>query len=183
MGTGREIRVYDYVNHPYEQVRAVLSQDALTVFRSATRAAEARARSLAAQLRVDLGGLGLAYLSVEADIDITIHSIEERGPESGQPPLTQIQLEWEAVAMPHLFPLMKAELSVYPLTSTETQLDFSGVYEPPLGTLGKIVNAVIGHRIADASIHRFVSDVAAYLRHNRGQNPGSNLARSSGTSA
>jgi hypothetical protein len=66
--------------------------------------------------------------------------------------------------MPRLFPFMRAELAIYPLTSTETQLDFRGVYEPPLGALGKAVNAVIGHRIAEASVHRFVSDIAEYLR-------------------
>ena len=59
---------------------------------------------------------------------------------------------------------MKAELSVYPLTATETQLDFSGIYEPPLGAVGKALNAVAGHRIAESSVHRFISDVAAYLR-------------------
>ena len=66
--------------------------------------------------------------------------------------------------MPGLFPLMKGELSVYPLTSMETQLDFSGVYEPPFGAVGKTVNAIVGHRIAEVSVHRFVSDVAGYLR-------------------
>lgn len=66
--------------------------------------------------------------------------------------------------MPSLFPFMKAELSIYPLTATETQLDFLGVYEPPLGALGKALNAIVGHRIAEASVHRFVSDVAGYLR-------------------
>ena len=66
--------------------------------------------------------------------------------------------------MPRLFPLMKADLSIYPLTATETQLDFKGLYEPPLGLLGKAVNAMVGHRIAEVSVHRFVSDVAQYLR-------------------
>ena len=66
--------------------------------------------------------------------------------------------------MPRLFPFMKAELAIYPLTSTETQLDFSGAYEPPLGALGKAMNAVAGHRLAEASVHRFVNDVAGYLR-------------------
>jgi hypothetical protein len=66
--------------------------------------------------------------------------------------------------MPRLFPLMKAEISVYPLTATETQLDFSGLYEPPLGPLGKAANAIVGHRIAEVSVHRFVNDVAEYLR-------------------
>ena len=59
---------------------------------------------------------------------------------------------------------MKAELAVYPLTATETQLDFSGSYEPPGGWLGSAVDAVIGHKIAEASVHRFVGQVAEYLR-------------------
>ena len=66
--------------------------------------------------------------------------------------------------MPRLFPLVKANLSIYPLTATETQLDFKGLYEPPLGPLGKALNAMVGHRIAEVSVHRFVSDVARYLR-------------------
>jgi len=74
-------------------------------------------------------------------------------------PITRLQLEWEAATMPRLFPLMKAEISIYPLTATETQLDFSGLYEPPLGALGNAVNVIIGHRIAEVAVHRFVSDV------------------------
>jgi hypothetical protein len=66
--------------------------------------------------------------------------------------------------MANFFPLMKADLSIYPITATETQLDFNGLYEPPLGPLGKAMNAMIGHRIAEASVHRFVTDVAEYLR-------------------
>lgn len=65
---------------------------------------------------------------------------------------------------PQFFPLMNGELSIYALTSTETQLDFFGVYEPPFGALGKTMNAIVGHRIAEASVHRFIADVAAYLR-------------------
>jgi hypothetical protein len=35
MSKGREIRCYDYVNHPYERVRDALRQDALIVFPNA----------------------------------------------------------------------------------------------------------------------------------------------------
>jgi hypothetical protein len=59
---------------------------------------------------------------------------------------------------------MKGELALYPITATETQLDFGGSYEPPMGALGAALDAVVGHRIADASIHRFLSDVAHHLR-------------------
>ncbi len=160
MSKGREIRCYDYVNHPYEQVREALSKDALAVFQSATKAAASRARSIASELRVEVGGIG-----VEADIIISVKKIEEKASDAVASPVTRLQLEWQAAKMPSLFPLMKADLSIYPLTATETQLDFSGLYEPPLGAVGKAVNAIAGHRIAEVSVHRFVSDVAGYLRH------------------
>jgi hypothetical protein len=159
MSQGREIRCYDYVNHPYERVRDELSQDPLAVFQSATKTAASRARSVASQLRVDLGGI-----AVETDIRISVKNIAEKTAAAMSLPTTRLQLEWEAATMPRLFPLMKADLSVYPLTATETQLDFSGFYEPPLGPLGKAANAIAGHRIAEVSVHRFVSDVAEYLR-------------------
>jgi len=159
MSTGREIRSYDYVNHPYERVRDALSQNALTVFQSATKAAASRAQSVAAELHVDFRGVG-----VKADINISVKSIEEKIVEATSSPSTRLLLEWEAASVPGLFPLMKGELSVYPLTSTETQLDFCGLYEPPFGAVGRTMNAIVGHRIAEVSVHRFVSDVAGYLR-------------------
>jgi len=158
MSTGREIRCYDYVNHPYEQVRGVLIKDALAVFQSATKAAADRARSIASELHVDIGGVG-----VEADIIISLKEIQEQTLEMSVP-VTRLRLEWQAAKTPSLFPVMKAELSIYPLTASETQLDFSGVYEPPLGAVGKALNAIAGHRIAEVSVHRFVTDVAGHLR-------------------
>jgi len=159
MDKGREIRCYDYVNHPYERVRDALKQDALKVFQSATKTAASRAQSVAAELHVDFGGVG-----VTTDIRIALKSIEDKSADTVSMPSTRLLLEWEAATMPRFFPLMKGDLSLYPLTSTETQLDFSGVYEPPFGAVGKTMNAVVGHRIAEVSVHRFVSDVAGYLR-------------------
>jgi hypothetical protein len=159
MSKGSEIRCYDYVNHPYEQVRDALKRDAAGVFQSATKAATSRAQSVAAELHVDLGGIG-----VKADIKISVKNIEEKVADAKSGPATRLQLEWEAATAPGLFPFMKADLSVYPLTSTETQLDFGGLYEPPFGALGRAMNAVAGHRIAEASVHRFINEVAEYLR-------------------
>ena len=157
------INVYDYVNHPYGAVRDKLTADAEAVFRNATKAAAARARSVAAELHVNFGGI-----EVGTDIAISIRSIEEQPKQSTSGPLTRIQLEWEAAKMPRLFPLMKADLSVYPLTSTETQLYLSGNYEPPLGILGSLIDSVVGNRVAEASVHRFITDIAVYLRNELG---------------
>jgi hypothetical protein len=154
-----KIHCYDYVNHPYEEVRSALSKDAPGVFQSATKAAASRAQSIASELRIDVGGIG-----IEADIQVSVKNIEVKPRQSMSGPVTRLQLEWEAAKMANLFPLMKADLLIYPITATETQLDFNGLYEPPLGPLGKAMNAMIGHRIAEASVHRFVTDVAEYLR-------------------
>jgi len=154
-----KVRSYDYINRPYELVRDALKKDSLNVFQAATKAAASRAQTIASVLHLDFGGIG-----VKTDIIITVKSVEDKAAEVGLGPVTRLLLEWEAMPMPRLFPLMKGELSIYPLTSTETQLDFSGIYEPPFGAVGKAMNAIVGHRIAEVSVHRFVDDVAGYLR-------------------
>lgn len=158
MAQRREIRSFDYVNHPFEMVRSALTNDPHKLFVAATRAASSRAQSVAAALQVNLGGL-----DVSTEIDLTVGAIDEKSP-ADNPRSIKIPIDWQASRNPRLFPLMNAELSVYPLTPTETQLDFLGRYDPPLGTLGDALNAVVGHKIAEASVHRFVSDVAQYLR-------------------
>jgi hypothetical protein len=155
----KEIRSFDYVNHSYDKVRDALTSDATSVFRSATQAAASRTQSVAAALHVDIAGL-----KVVKDVDISVKDIEEDATGAGTTPRTRLMIEWAAASSPGLFPLMKAELAVYPLTATETQLDFSGEYEPPMGWLGSAVDAVAGNKIAEASVHRFVSQVAEYLR-------------------
>jgi hypothetical protein len=159
VSTSRRIRSFDYVNYPYERVRDALRADPLAVFRAATAAASTRARSVVSMLRVNVAGLEVAK-----EIEIEVHAIDEQPASATAFPVTRLKLDWTATSAPRLFPLMKADLLVYPLTSTETQLDFSGRYEPPLGWLGTAVNAAIGHRIAEASVHRFIGEVAEYLR-------------------
>jgi hypothetical protein len=155
----QEIRSYDYVNRRYADVRDALAANPTAVFRAATRAAADRARSIAGELRVKLAGVDVA-----AEIVFTIGTAEEKagGPTGG--PVTRIPVSWEAATHPRWFPLMDGELSIYPLTKSETQLDFLGRYDPPFGVVGEAMDALVGHRIAEASVHRFIADVARYLR-------------------
>jgi hypothetical protein len=159
MTKAREIRCYDYVNHPYERVRAALAADAPRVFQAATRAATSRAHSVATALRVDIAGI-----EVGTDVVIDVGALADI-PRTGKlGPGARLHLRWEAKRAPRLFPIMRAELSVYPLTATETQLDFLGHYEPPLGLVGEALDSLVGHRVAEASVHRLLEDVAGYLR-------------------
>ena len=124
----------------------------------ATKAAETRAGEIVASLSVDIKGI-----EVSKEVSIRVGAIhEEEGPRLSR--ITHIALEWQAKDSPALFPVMKADLAVYPLSGTETQIELSGDYAPPLGQLGGALDAVVGHRLAEASVHRFVTAVADRLR-------------------
>lgn len=155
----RDIRSFDYVNHPYDRVRDALKANATEVFRMATHAARSRLESVASVLRVNIGAV-----EVSTAIDIEVGAIAEVPGGPGRPRMLEIPVRWKAAERSALFPVMSAQLDVYPLTATETQLDFHGHYDPPLGVLGSAVDAAVGHRIAEASVHRFVAEVAQYLR-------------------
>ena len=159
MSKGKPIRVYDYVNKPYEDVREQLIWIGLEVFYKATKTAAAQAGSLKPELHVNFGEFRLG-----ADISTKINSSKESETSIAKGRVTTIEIEWEAARMPRLFPMIKAQLLVYPLTSTETQLQLEGYFEPPFGLLGNAVHDIAGHRIAEESVQHFITDVATYLR-------------------
>lgn len=164
MSEGRTIRAYDYVNQPFEGVRAALLADTAGIFNRATHVASERGRKLAASLRVNLAGVEVAK---EITIEV-LGSSDSGEPNSNLGRATRIELRWRAAGNSGLFPTMNAELWLYPLSSTETQLDLKGTYEPPFGALGTMLDALAGHRIAEACVHQFVVDVAARLRSDLG---------------
>ncbi len=128
--------------------------------RARSTAAVGRATDVATQLRVSVG-------SVEIGTGVTIHvtSLDSAATHPAlNVPMTRMGIEWKAASAAALFPSMQAELDVYPLSSTETQLDLRGAYRPPLGAVGSAVDAVLMHRVAEASVHRFLRDVSDRLR-------------------
>jgi hypothetical protein len=156
----REIRSYDYVNQPYEPVRDALKQDAASVFERATRRAEARRGELLAALSVELGGV-----QVGKDVELSVGELhEEQRGSSTMSRVLHVPLSWHAAQAPGLFPVMRGEFLVYPLSSSETQIELHGHYAVPLGVVGNVLDAVAGHRLAEASVQRFVHAVAEHLR-------------------
>jgi len=149
----RTLRCYDYVNQPYQRVRETLLANPNYVFRHATAAATTHA----AALHVRVGSIDIG-----ADVVINVVSIDD-GDAYGRPG-TGLKLEWQAATNPHLFPFMKATLSMFALSPTETQLALEGTYELPMGKLGEAIDAAAGHKLAEASVKRFIQEVAGWLR-------------------
>jgi hypothetical protein len=157
MSEARELHCYEYVNVPYDKVRAALERDAVGIFQRATSSATSRAEAVAATLRVGVGAL-----EIGTDIKIEVRAVNEKVSALGDRK-TEIEIAWKAVSAAGLFPSMEATLSVYPLSAQETQIDLHGRYRPPLGVVGNALDAVVGHRVAQASVLRFVQDVAARI--------------------
>jgi len=155
MSNSHYLRSYDYVNHGYEAVRDALRRDALAIFERATRAGHAESRG--PELHARVGALTLS-------VPIALQIVEIGEAESYGLPATRLVLEWQAARGASVFPTMKANLDVYALSPHETQLDLCGTYDPPLGILGDAGDALVASRIAEVSVQRFVSEVAAYLR-------------------
>jgi hypothetical protein len=159
MSKRRELHVYDYVNHSFASVRDALLADPRAIFERATTTAAARAHALGAAIHVKVGPIDLV-----ADVAIRVVAVDEIRSPLGQT-ATRLQLDWKSTKRPDLFPTMKGTLLVYALTPTETQLDFAGIYDPPLGIVGEAIDALILHRVvAEAAALHFVQDIAAYLR-------------------
>jgi hypothetical protein len=159
MSEPRKLRCYQYVNRPYDQVRTLLRHEPLALLQRATTSAAARAGALAANLHVTIGG-------IEVGVDVRPHlqRIREEKSVAGLQPVTVLEIGWEASRTPGLFPSMHLELSAWPLSSTETQLEIAGEYRPPLGIVGNAMDAAVGHRIAEASVHTFLDDVVEQMK-------------------
>ncbi len=77
--------------------------------------------------------------------------------------VTVVPLTWRATAAPGLFPVMSADLEVAPLDGELTQLTLRGRYEPPLGAVGRRLDRLLMHRVAEASVRSFLGRLAEML--------------------
>jgi carbon monoxide dehydrogenase subunit G len=72
-------------------------------------------------------------------------------------------LRWRAAGTTGLFPAMVADLEITPMGATMTSINFMGRYVPPLGPLGREVDRVLLHRLAQASVRALLERVAGHL--------------------
>lgn len=160
MAEPKEIRCYEYVNRPYEGIAQILKSDPVGLFHRATTAASERAENVAAKLKISVAGF-----EIGKDVKVEITSLDDTVHPPGEHigPAITLGVRWVAASAAAFFPAMSAELRIYPLSADETQLDLVGSYTPPGGLLGSAADALAGHRIAQASVHRFLEEVAARL--------------------
>ena len=152
----RPLHVYAYVEARFDLVSRLLADDAVGVLQNATDDAVEQAGVLSRSLHVDVGGF-----EVTREATIEVGEFEPRT-------LTRsvVPLRWHASSGRLLFPQLAADLEVSAVSFDPplTQLTIDGSYEPPLGVLGAGADRLLLHRLAEATVHRFVHEVADQLR-------------------
>ena len=69
-------------------------------------------------------------------------------------------LRWAASAGAGLFPSLDADLEVAPIRPGRTQLAMSARYDPPFGTVGRVIDRAVLSRVAEATLKDFLDRVA-----------------------
>jgi hypothetical protein len=98
------------------------------------------------RLRTPLSALGLGD-TVALDRDVVARlgtAPEPAGMEHG------IKVEWEPEGGGP-FPTFQGSLAISADTPKSSTISLDGAYEPPLGAVGKVFDAVVGRRIAEAT--------------------------------
>jgi hypothetical protein len=71
-----------------------------------------------------------------------------------------LPLSWQATTKEQLFPVFAGDLGLDALDGVGCHLSLMGTYRPPLSVVGGAGDALLGHRVAEAVVRRFVLDVA-----------------------
>jgi hypothetical protein len=81
-----------------------------------------------------------------------------------------LPLQWSATGPTELFPVMEADLEVAPLGAGASQLRLSGSYDPPLGALGRQLDRLLLHQLAEATVRALLSQLVTALLAESGPN-------------
>lgn len=73
---------------------------------------------------------------------------------------TVIPLDWKATFPEHLFPSMTGRIEIAPVDKDVSRLTVSGMYEPPLGKLGKQLDETVMQGIAEATVKELADTIA-----------------------
>jgi hypothetical protein len=139
----------------FDDAVELLAGDAASILQGATERSVRRADELVTTARATVAGV-----EVERDVIIDVEPFQPVEMLRGRLPL-----HWRAREGTPLFPVLDAHLEVAALAMhpPRIQVTLVGSYRPPLGWLGGLGDAAVGHRIAEETATHFLDDVVAHL--------------------
>jgi hypothetical protein len=92
------------------------------------------------------------------------------------PSMTSLPLTWEPVGLEGVLPRLDADIELGSLGEDRTQLAISARYRPPLGVLGRTVDRVLLHRVAEATVKDFLDRVGVAITNQAETDDGGHVA-------
>jgi len=146
------IQDFVQVEAPYEAVRTRLLEPSPRWLLDGARAAYADGERLL--LIVSATG---GEVTVGKRVQVELGAARARGDGVVMP------LSWWATGAHRLFPTLDADLEIMPLGPDQVMLTLMGRYEPPLGAVGRSLDRLVLHRIAEACVRSFLHRTAINL--------------------
>ncbi|HEY8839832.1 MAG TPA: hypothetical protein VIO80_04150 [Candidatus Dormibacteraeota bacterium] len=76
---------------------------------------------------------------------------------------TEVPISWKATSIHKLFPVMTGKIELAPVDGRNTRLTVSGMYEAPLGRLGKHLDDALMHTVAEGTVKDLAESIAERL--------------------
>lgn len=146
------VQDFQVVEAPFERVQAALRGDGESLLSGALDGARAEGE----RLRAKVGPAGWpAVLSKTMDLRVSAPRTHED--------CAVVSFSWAASGGASLFPTLEADLEVAPLGDDRTQVVLRGRYVPPGGLVGRGVDRLVLHRVAESTIRALLGDICANL--------------------
>ena len=75
----------------------------------------------------------------------------------------EVPVSWHASSIKRLFPVMTGKVELAPVDARITRLTVCGMYEPPLGIVGKHLDDALMHKFAEATVRELADSIAKRL--------------------
>jgi hypothetical protein len=98
-------------------------------------------------------GMRVAGISVRKRVAIELGEPEKKGD------WTDVPISWKATFPEKLFPVLTGHLELVPVEKGVTRLTVSGMYKPPFGRLGAMLDDALMHSVAEATVRELTESI------------------------
>lgn len=99
-------------------------------------------------------GPRIAGLAIRKRVTVEAGEPVQAGDWTGMP------LTWKASFPEKLFPEMQGKVELAPVDGLTTRLTVSGMYQPPLGRVGRQLDEAVMHRVAESTVKELAESIA-----------------------
>jgi hypothetical protein len=94
---------------------------------------------------------------VSREVEVTLGPTRERGE------ALVIQVDWRATGLVGAFPVLNGDLELAPIGAQRCRLTLAASYLPPFGEIGRTLDRVLLHHVAQSTVRSFLARVASSL--------------------